>query len=1590
MPISTNGTIIARLAGGLYNQTLSSATYDEVVSAVKTVADINTWANSLVATDFAGRTDAQIATVLLTNLGLTSVAGLNNWVAAQITAAGASGKGAKIVSLLNDFSNLASDPTYGAAASSFNTKVDAALALSQTVDFKGGDLNAAATIAAAAKAAAEKAAAEAAAAKAAAEKAAAEKAAADKAAAEKAAAEAAAAKAAAEKAAAEKAAADKAAAEKAAAEAAAAKAAAEKAAAEKAAADKAAAEKAAAEAAAAKAAAEKAAADKAAAEKAAFKDFSFTSSTKDIFNGTANADKLTGVFSSDDALNTIDSGDTVFDATKGDGDTLTITTDNDIDGGAYTLPSLTNIENLVFKVDATTTDTGATFGLDVSDAKGQKTINVDVVRTVTGINAVAIDGVGDGVAVTTGTKFKTVEITAANASNDVNVNVMAAGSISAPVILNVDTEGDNVITAAGHINVTTDSTGAVTLTAAKSATLDAGDAAVVIATANGGNLSVDGSSAVSVRATATGDVTIVNGGEGDLTVTSTAGDVTVEDAASKDTSVTAKGDISFDGATTGDLNLTAGGDVVVGDNISTESTDVTIVAGGSVDFDGINGEGSLTISAGSDVTIISSDHKNVTVTTTDGGADVITNGGGALKITATDDVTIIATQKNVTVTTTGDVDVTSTGSGALIINAAGEHSVDATQIAVTISGVGVSTLDIDSAKNLTVSGAGDVAEFDVTDMAALASVTATGSQNITLELDAADRDGDVIKIQDKSTGILTVDLVSAGSVDLRASDLIDSLILSASFATETLKLASGQAVNVAVDQAATTTFSVGGASAVAKNTLTLNLDDTKRDAAAVDLSGVTVENARTITINTSADSGVGGLANPSTITSFNASDAKANVTINAGANGVTLATAFDVGSAGTLTIKSSGAVGVGATAVTAALLDASAATGKVTATTLTPNVAVVKTGSAGDALTYTSPGNITVESGAGNDTLKLDNDSYNNKSVSINMGDGAGDTLVLDDGTVLTKGTGSITVTGVETIRVEASTSGATKIDAALLSAQTYALQTGNGSTKADLTLTAVVSSSATALDFTTLVPSTALATAFGPTSSSSTSTGSTLAIDANANSAAISIKGITGAKNSITGSAAAGDTLVGGSKDDTFTYSNSNLLFANKALLDSIDGGAGNDTLTVTTGTIASTDSFAGLTSVEKFTGGSASLTFGASAETAGLKSFTITQLANSSISTAAYTTVGTTVSMSGAFKATVTTGAAADNVTLGSAVTAGSSATSGDGDDTITISSVLAVSVNGGSGSDTFNFAIKDGGPTSTAFAQTATSVVGGTGSDTLIFTTTDDTAGDDAITVDESSVNTLFNNVTSVETLKVGSATSSAITLVLSSNAEAAGIRTVDISADTDKTGANSIDLTDFVSDVTVVGSSGADTIDFGDTGTAFVTAGGGDDEINLDANTLTDTVVLGATAEANGADDINGFEAGADGDIINISAFLTGAPIIGNATGSDSIIPVVSSSTNEIQLNGRIAIVDAGALLMTASQILAIINGASDNAFKWTAAGKAVLFVTDGSATEMWYIDSSLAGAASTVSVDDIKLVGTLIGIDGTDLVSSNIV
>jgi len=152
MAISTNGTIITRLAGALYNEYLSNASYTEL-----NTTPAATVAGNMLSSDFAGKTDAQIATTVLTNLGLSSVAGLNNWVAAQLTGAGstAAAKGAKLVSMLNDFAMMTADATYGSYATAFNANTAASLATSQKAGSASGSFATSGAAAAAATAAAK-------------------------------------------------------------------------------------------------------------------------------------------------------------------------------------------------------------------------------------------------------------------------------------------------------------------------------------------------------------------------------------------------------------------------------------------------------------------------------------------------------------------------------------------------------------------------------------------------------------------------------------------------------------------------------------------------------------------------------------------------------------------------------------------------------------------------------------------------------------------------------------------------------------------------------------------------------------------------------------------------------------------------------------------------------------------------------------------------------------------------------------------------------------------------------------------------------------------------------------------------------------------------------------------------------------------------------------------------------------------------------------------------------------------------------------------------------------------------------------------
>jgi hypothetical protein len=131
---STNGTVITRLNAALYGTYLSNATYLEVQGTSATVLAGQWW-----AADFAGKTDAQVANIIIKNLDLSSVAGAANYIIGQLgkhlTPAA---KGAELVNMLNTFAQQTEDAAIGSAAEAFNTKISSALNQSQTAGNAGG------------------------------------------------------------------------------------------------------------------------------------------------------------------------------------------------------------------------------------------------------------------------------------------------------------------------------------------------------------------------------------------------------------------------------------------------------------------------------------------------------------------------------------------------------------------------------------------------------------------------------------------------------------------------------------------------------------------------------------------------------------------------------------------------------------------------------------------------------------------------------------------------------------------------------------------------------------------------------------------------------------------------------------------------------------------------------------------------------------------------------------------------------------------------------------------------------------------------------------------------------------------------------------------------------------------------------------------------------------------------------------------------------------------------------------------------------------------------------------------------------------
>ena len=133
--IGFDQTLIARVASGLYNLQLGNATMDWALEWVNggngTVSDL---ANQVYTRDFGAVSTADVASILVTNLGITGaalVAAATDTAKSYLDAAAPGARGAAVVELMNLFSGV-TIAGYVPFVAAYNAQVAAAVQYAQT------------------------------------------------------------------------------------------------------------------------------------------------------------------------------------------------------------------------------------------------------------------------------------------------------------------------------------------------------------------------------------------------------------------------------------------------------------------------------------------------------------------------------------------------------------------------------------------------------------------------------------------------------------------------------------------------------------------------------------------------------------------------------------------------------------------------------------------------------------------------------------------------------------------------------------------------------------------------------------------------------------------------------------------------------------------------------------------------------------------------------------------------------------------------------------------------------------------------------------------------------------------------------------------------------------------------------------------------------------------------------------------------------------------------------------------------------------------------------------------------------------------
>lgn len=127
MAIVTDTVAVQRFAMGLFGVQVGTVTMAQVDKQIDR-SSLSATLNSYYTSAFGGQTTAAVAATLVANLGITGagVAGAVAYVTAKLNAAAPAARGEAINTILNDFSGMTADATYGAAAQTWNANVEVA------------------------------------------------------------------------------------------------------------------------------------------------------------------------------------------------------------------------------------------------------------------------------------------------------------------------------------------------------------------------------------------------------------------------------------------------------------------------------------------------------------------------------------------------------------------------------------------------------------------------------------------------------------------------------------------------------------------------------------------------------------------------------------------------------------------------------------------------------------------------------------------------------------------------------------------------------------------------------------------------------------------------------------------------------------------------------------------------------------------------------------------------------------------------------------------------------------------------------------------------------------------------------------------------------------------------------------------------------------------------------------------------------------------------------------------------------------------------------------------------------------------------